>query len=197
MGQWRLGGAACIFSSYSFIRVYAQEWNCWIIWQLILWPPDEKNWLVWKDPDARKLNWLNEGGEGNDRGWDGWMASPTWWTSVWVSSGSWWWTGKPGMLQSMTSQRVGHSWTTELNWWQLYFQFLILCRFWWVVFFLRSFSFSSEFSTYWQKVICNIHLSFNVYGLYSDSSSLILSIFTLYYLTFKASVILCNKPPQI
>ena len=47
--------------------------------------------------------------------WFGWMASPTWWTWVWASSGSWWWTGKPGVLQSMGSQRVGHAWATELN----------------------------------------------------------------------------------
>ena len=56
------------------------------------------------------------GGEGDDRGWDGWMASPTQLTWVWVSSGSWWRTGKLGVLQSMGSQRVGHDWTTELNW---------------------------------------------------------------------------------
>ena len=49
-----------------------------------------------------------EGGEGDDGGWDGWMASPTWWTWVWVNSGSWWWTGRPGVLQSMGLQRVGH-----------------------------------------------------------------------------------------
>ena len=52
---------------------------------------------------------LEVGGEGDDRGWDGWMASPTQWTWVWVSPGSWWWTGRPGMLQSMGSQRVGHN----------------------------------------------------------------------------------------
>ena len=51
----------------------------------------------------------------DDRGWDGWMASPTQGTRVWVSSGSWWWTGEPGMLQSMGSQRVGHEWATKLN----------------------------------------------------------------------------------
>ena len=55
-------------------------------------------------------------GEGDDRGWDGWMASPTWWTWVWASSGSWWWTGKPGALQSMGLQRVNSDWATELNW---------------------------------------------------------------------------------
>ena len=59
---------------------------------------------------------LKAGGEGDDRGWDGWMASPTQWTWVWVNSGSWWWTGRPGMLQSMGLQRVEHNWATELNW---------------------------------------------------------------------------------
>ena len=59
---------------------------------------------------------LGAGGEGEDRGWDGWMASPTRWTWVWVNSGSWWWTGRPGVLGFMGSQRVGHDWVTELNW---------------------------------------------------------------------------------
>ena len=62
--------------------------------------------------------WLRAGGEGDDRGWDGWMASPTQWTWVWVNFGSWWWTGRPGVLQSMVSQRavrVRHDWATELN----------------------------------------------------------------------------------
>ena len=59
---------------------------------------------------------LKEGGEGEDRGWDGWMASPTRPTWVWASSGSWWWIRKPGVLQFMGSQRVRHNWTTELNW---------------------------------------------------------------------------------
>ena len=54
--------------------------------------------------------------EGDDRGWGGWIASPTRWIWVWVSSGSWWWTGKPGMLQPMGLQRVRHDWVTELNW---------------------------------------------------------------------------------
>ena len=63
-------------------------------------------------------------GEGDNREWDGWMASETWWTWVWVSSRSWCWTGKPGMLQSMGSQRVRHDWATELNWTEM--------TFWWV-----------------------------------------------------------------
>ena len=54
-------------------------------------------------------------GEGDDREWDGWMALPTQWTWVWVNSGNWWWIGRPGLLQSMGSQRVGHDWATELN----------------------------------------------------------------------------------
>ena len=79
----------------------------------ILWPRDVRYWFVGTDPDAGK-DW-RKAGEGDDRGWDGWISSPTWWTWVWVSSGSWCWTGKPGMLHSMGSQRVGHNWTTELN----------------------------------------------------------------------------------
>ena len=62
---------------------------------------------------------LGAGGEGDDRGWDGWMVSPTRWTWVWVNSGSWWWTERPGVLQFMGSQRVGHNWATELNWTEL------------------------------------------------------------------------------
>ena len=59
---------------------------------------------------------MKVGGEGDGRGWDGWMASPTRWTWGWVNSRSCWWTGRPGMLQSMGSQRVKHDWVTELNW---------------------------------------------------------------------------------
>ena len=61
---------------------------------------------------------LKAGGEGEDRGWDGWMASLTQRTWTWASSGSWWWTGKPGVLQSMGSQRVGQDYGTELNWYK-------------------------------------------------------------------------------
>ena len=69
-----------------------------------------------------KRLWCWEGlraGEGDDRGWDSWMASLTWWTWVWVNSGSWWWTGRPGVLLFLGSQRVGHNWATELNWIEL------------------------------------------------------------------------------
>ena len=67
----------------------------------------------WKRPWCWER--LKAGGEGDDRGWDGWMASLTQWTWVWVNSGSWWWTGRPGVLQSMGSQRVRHDWASELN----------------------------------------------------------------------------------
>ena len=71
----------------------------------ILWPPDERPWC-WERLKVR--------GEGDDRGWDGWMALPTQWRWIWASSGSW--SGKPGVLQSMGLQRVGHDWATELSW---------------------------------------------------------------------------------
>ena len=74
---------------------------------------DQKSWLIRKDPDAGRLK---VGGEGDNRGWDGWMASPTQWTWVQVNSGSWWWPGRPGVLQCMGLQRVRHDWATELNW---------------------------------------------------------------------------------
>ena len=75
--------------------------------------------LNWTELNHLKRPWCWEklrAGEGDDRGWDGWVASLTWWTWVWVDSGSWWWTGRPGVLQFMGSQRVGHDWATELNW---------------------------------------------------------------------------------
>ena len=78
----------------------------------ILWPPHVKSWLIGKDPDAGKY-WRQE-----EKGMteDGWMASPTQWTWVWVNSGSWWCTGRPGVLRFMGFQRVGYNWATELNW---------------------------------------------------------------------------------
>ena len=79
----------------------------------ILWPPDAKNWLIGKDPDAGKDWRWEEKGKTEDEmvGWhhrlDGW---------VWAGSGSWWWTRMPGELQSLGSQRVRHNWETEMNW---------------------------------------------------------------------------------
>ena len=83
-----------------------------------------------------KRPWLRErlraGGEEDDRGWDGWMASPTQWTWVWVDSGSWWWIGRPGVLWFMGSQRVGLDWTTELNWTEHHFR-SIVDQIWWLI----------------------------------------------------------------
>ena len=80
----------------------------------ILWPPDAKSWLIWKDPHAGKDWRPEEKGKTEDERvrWHHWLKR-TW---VWVNSRSWWWTGKPGVLQSTGSQRVRHNWTTELNW---------------------------------------------------------------------------------
>ena len=76
----------------------------------------------WKRPWCWER--LRAGGEGDNRGGDGWMASLTQWTWVWVNSGSWWWTGRPGVLWFMGLQGVGHDWATELNWylfiWDMY-----------------------------------------------------------------------------
>ena len=78
----------------------------------ILWSPDMKSWLTGKDPDAGKR--LRATGEGDNRGWDGWMASLTWWTWVWANSGRQWGTGKPSMLQVMgwQNQIWLSDWTT-------------------------------------------------------------------------------------
>ena len=83
----------------------------------ILWPLHVKSWLIGKKPWCWER--LGAGGEGDDRGWDGWMASRTRWMWAWVNSGSWWWTGSPGVLWFRGSQRVGHNWVTELNWTEL------------------------------------------------------------------------------
>ena len=110
----------------------------WLIEAVLWWECKKKNWVTFK-----RLSWdwglaqeeivpvwthwkrlwcwegLGAGGEGDDRGWDVWMASLTWWIWVWVNTGSWWWTGRPGVLRFMGSQRVGHDWATELNWTEL------------------------------------------------------------------------------
>ena len=80
----------------------------------ILWPRDVKNWPLWKRPwcwERLKVGW-----EGDERGWDGWMASPVWCTWVWASCRSLWWIGKPGELQALGLKIVRHNWVTELSW---------------------------------------------------------------------------------
>ena len=99
------------------------HWKNWF-WS---WNPNTlatwcKEVTYWKRPWCWERS--KEGGEGDDRGWDGWMASTNWRTWVWASFRSWRWTGKPGVLQSMGSQRVRHDWATELNWtWKIYLLF--------------------------------------------------------------------------
>ena len=96
----------------SVLNIHWKDW-CWS-WNsnsLATWCEELTHW-------KRPWCWerLKAGGEGDNGGWDGWRASLTQWAWVWVNLESWWWTGKPGVLQSMGSQRVGHSWATELNW---------------------------------------------------------------------------------
>ena len=100
------------------LNIYWKDW-CWS-WNcntLATWCKELTHW-------ERPWCWerLKAGGEGDNRGWDGWMVSPTQGTWVWVNSRSWWWTGKPGVLQSMGLQRVGHNWAAKLTnllkaWW--------------------------------------------------------------------------------
>ena len=92
--------------------VHWKDW-CWS-WNSNTLVTSCKELSCWKRPWC--WEGLGTGGGGEDRGWDGWMASPTQWAWVWVNSGSWWWTGRPGVLGFMGSQRVGHNWATELNW---------------------------------------------------------------------------------
>ena len=95
----------------SVLNIHWKDW-CWS-WSSNTLATLCKELTHWKRPWCWKR--MKAGGEGDDRRWDGLMASPTWWTWVWASSGSWWWTGKPGVLQSLGSQRVRHDWVTELT----------------------------------------------------------------------------------
>ena len=100
-----------IFIMTSILNIHWKDWS-WHSNTLATWREElthlKRPWC-WERLKAE--------GEGGDRGWDGWMASLTQWTWVWVSSGNWWWTGRPGMLQSMGCQRVGQ--TERLNWAEL------------------------------------------------------------------------------
>ena len=96
----------------SILNIHWKDW-CWS-WNSNTLATLCKEATHWKRPWCWER--LMARGEGDDREWDGWMSSLTRWTGVWVSSGSWWWIGKPGVLQSMELQRIGHDWVTELNW---------------------------------------------------------------------------------
>ena len=99
----------------SVLVVHWKDW-CWS-WNFNTLATSWEELTHWKRPWC--WEGLGAGREGDTRGWDGWMASPTQWTRVWVNSGSLWWTGKPGVLWFMGSQRVGHDRVTELNWTEL------------------------------------------------------------------------------
>ena len=102
---WRRSALGCLW----------REW-CWS-WNSSTLATSCEELTHWK----RLWCWegLGAGGEGDDRGWDGWMASLIRWMWVWMNSGSWWWTGRPGVLWFMGSQRIGQDWVTELNWTEL------------------------------------------------------------------------------
>ena len=106
----------------SVLNIHWKDW-CWS-WK-------SNTLATWcKEQTHLKRPWfweiLKAGGEEDDRGYDGWMASPTRWTCVWACSGFWWWTGKPDVLQSMGSQRLRHDWATELNWsWDYHLRYMV------------------------------------------------------------------------
>ena len=99
----------------SVLGVHCKDW-CWS-WSSNTLATSCEELTHWKRPWCWER--LRAEGEGDDREWDGWMAALTQWTWVWVDSGSWWWTGRPGVLRFMGSQRVRHDWATELNWTEL------------------------------------------------------------------------------
>ena len=139
------GWESCTIKKAEHQRIDAFELWCWRRLLRALWTARRSNQSILKEINPEylleglMLNWksntlatwceeltywkgpwcwerLKVGREGDNRGWSGWMASPTQWTWVWVNSGSWWWTKRPGVPQSMGSQRVGHDWAAELNW---------------------------------------------------------------------------------
>ena len=85
-------------------------------WGVMEWPHWKRTQWVFVPSKTLMLGGIGGRRKGDDRGWDGWMASLTRWTWVWVDSGRWWWTRRPGVLRFMGLQRVGHDWVTELNW---------------------------------------------------------------------------------
>ena len=108
----------------SVLNIHWKDW-CWS-WNsntLATWCKELPHW-------KRPWCWerLKAGGGGDDRGWDDWIVSPTQWSLVWVNSESWWWAGRPGVRQSIGSQRIGHDWATELNWFFILQRVALICE---------------------------------------------------------------------
>ena len=120
-------------SVHGILQARILEWVAIPFFRGSFWPRDKiwvsciagRRFTIWATREAQELthlkrSWWRErlkaGGEGDNRGWGGWMASLTQWIWIWVNSRSWWWTGRPGVVRFMGSQRVRHDWVTELNW---------------------------------------------------------------------------------
>ena len=135
--------------------VHWKDW-CWS-WNsntLATWCEELTHW-------KRPWCWegLGAGEEGDDRGWDGWMASPTRWTWVWVDFRSWWWTGRPGVLRFMGSQRVQHDWATELNWTEYNYTNILLFRDCIICIFLPPFTFNCSKYLYTFCIFSKKHMA--------------------------------------
>ena len=138
---------------------------------------------------------LRAGEEGDNRGWDGWMASPTQWTWVWVNSRSWWWRGRPGMLPFIGLQRVRHNWATELKWRRDRQTYTKTSLLFFVVFYRSKFSsgintfqpkyfFSTSFSASQQNVSAFVGLQ-----CFTESSCLNNTVFQMWNSKFTDSII--------
>ena len=144
---------------------------------------------------------LGAGGEGDNRAWDGWMASPTRWTWVWVNSGSWWWMGRPGVLWFMGLQRVGHDWVTELNWTDHIF-FIhpstdghLGC--WHVLTVVNSATMNTGMQVSFWTIVCRYMPRSGILGLYGNSIFTFLSAFILFLIvtTYVHSHRQCRRGP--
>ena len=149
----------------------------------VLWPTHAKSWLIGKNSDAGR-DWRQE--EKGMTGWDGWMASLTQSTWVWVNSGSCWWTRRPRTLHLMGSQRVRHDWVTELNWIELstiwaFCQLILMSVYHWRPFVSMKCSLgilanwfscltTIEDHLFWGSVCLGLHISHLFRGLVADLS---------------------------
>ena len=156
------------------LGVHWKDW-CWS-WHSNTLATSCEELTHWKRPWCWEV--LRAGEEGDDRGWDGWMASPTRWTWVWMNSGSWWWTGRPGVLWFMGLQRIRHNWATELNWTELNVKLvLFIFRTWEACQKRESRRIRIAYSNYRSKVkndisIAEVNLTFVGQHLYSSPKKL-------------------------